>query len=279
MILKVLRGALARNFTALYEKLYVTSLSKLSLEQILTVYRMIQDTSYLDNRTNLRFKEESKKFIIHSVIRELLKRHITLKKITGHLMSCATLHKNVEEFKYILSSVEVYVKRGEYWDTVKSLILEVQPDEHMVHKILNECVETRNFANAQDIKSTLLCNLDPKFRSILNEQLVKDFEALLPDESPTDPCPMTTRNSEECVRVETIASPDSNQMDSPQRECPKKQTVSSVSDIETKRTERKLTREEISMSNTSYVVEPIGNYFINFLLLLLSLASFSVIHI
>ncbi|RLU22399.1 hypothetical protein DMN91_004677 [Ooceraea biroi] len=210
VILEIMRNAFVCQFNNLFEKVYVTSLSKLSIEEILAIYQMIHDVQ--NSRNAARFKEQSRKLIIHSIVRELLKRQMPLKMIIDQLVVCIAPNKNVYEFQNILTSVESYVKRAEYWNTVRSLILMFEPSKDIIENVLRVCVETKNLADIEDVNNTLMNELDSILRLTLDRNLVKSFYNLITEKTARDSCPVATISRfGKCERVESIASPDSKQ--------------------------------------------------------------------
>ncbi|EZA59675.1 hypothetical protein X777_16658 [Ooceraea biroi] len=254
-----MRNAFVCQFNNLFEKVYVTSLSKLSIEEILAIYQMIHDVQ--NSRNAARFKEQSRKLIIHSIVRELLKRQMPLKMIIDQLVVCIAPNKNVYEFQNILTSVESYVKRAEYWNTVRSLILMFEPSKDIIENVLRVCVETKNLADIEDVNNTLMNELDSILRLTLDRNLVKSFYNLITEKTARDSCPVATISRfGKCERVESIASPDSKQnAGALQAESSRTQDVASNSEVDMNRDERESSRGEDSINQVSYTLQPIDD--------------------
>lgn len=182
---------------------------------------------------------------INHIILELLNRQISLKIITTRLVESMPV-KNVEKINNILRCVDAHVKPGEYWNTVKILVLQpsFQPFKHTLEMILKECINYENFTDIEDVNDILFNKLHPSLMSALDKHLVERFKNLT-KQTVKDSCSSTLiqdfgKNS----AAENIASPDSNA-----DEILLQEEVPKICDVI-------VTNND---ANTSYTIQPIGN--------------------
>ncbi|KYM87377.1 hypothetical protein ALC53_03564 [Atta colombica] len=70
-----------------------------------------------------------------NIIKELLNRQLSLKAIVNHLVEYIPINDS-NNLMNILECIEKYIKRGEYWNTVRTLVLRLPPDKQRFKSIL-----------------------------------------------------------------------------------------------------------------------------------------------
>ncbi|XP_067208947.1 putative histone-lysine N-methyltransferase 1 isoform X2 [Linepithema humile] len=238
-IFETLQNVSATNFNFFCEQMYITSLTKLSVEQILMIYTMLCDYNLKRENFTLSIK------CIRHIVMELLNREVSLKTIVKRLVEYMPV-KSAEKINNILSCVDEHVKVGEYWNTVKVLILQpsFQPTKHTIEKILKECITYENLMNIQDVNDILIDKLHPTLMSALDKHLVECFKNLTKKTMKNSPLPLI-QNFGENSAAENIASPDSNADETLlQVETPKKYDIIAVTSSDV---------------NTSYMIQRIDN--------------------
>lgn len=198
--------------------IYIKLLKKLTVDQILTIYQMFHDS-----RTLLKEDLSSMQYITQNTITEFLNRQISLKTIVNYLVQYIAPTNNSNDLMNILICVEKCIKRGEYWNTVRSLVLRL-PQYHseykrIIQKILIECIENEKLIDIEDVNNNLINQVSPKIISTLDKNIVERFKNLLIEK--------TENNSRSAIQnfgknlSSTIASPDGNtnllQIEPPER--------------------------------------------------------------
>jgi len=204
VILNVVQDALYLGYNFFCKTIHVTSLQKLTVEQILIMYQMFHDIGIKEEITLL-----SKRHIIQNIIKELLNRQLSLKTIVNYLVEYITPSKDSNNLMNILVCIEKYIKRGEYWNTVKTLVLRLPPDKHIIQKILLDCTENEKLIDIQDINNNLMSKIPPILISILDKDVLERFKSLLVEKTENNSPMILVQNFGESS-AETIASPDGN---------------------------------------------------------------------
>ncbi|KYN21645.1 hypothetical protein ALC57_05977 [Trachymyrmex cornetzi] len=86
------------------------------------------------------YKQQLCKFKHENIIKELLNRQLSLKAIVNHLVEYIPI-KDSNNLMNILECIEKYIKRGEYWNTVRTLVLRLPPDKQRFKSILTEKID------------------------------------------------------------------------------------------------------------------------------------------
>lgn len=231
--------------------MYIALLAKLDIDQIFTAYKMLYNF----------ICHEWKMEIICNTIKELLKRQMSLKMIVDRLVTFVVPLNNPGQLYNILMCVEPFIKSGEYWDTVRTIVLLLQPpNKNIIEKILRDCIKSDKLSNIQEVNNTLISKLLPIVMSTLDNHLVIRFKNLLTEGAirNSDPAVSVQEFGENVIVTETIASPDPEQ-NSSQIESPRRCDITSANTTDTSRTKRVI--QEINvMNDTPYKVLPIGNY-------------------
>ncbi|KYN45311.1 hypothetical protein ALC56_00157 [Trachymyrmex septentrionalis] len=81
------------------------------------------------------YKQQLCKFKHENIIKELLNRGLPLKAIMNHLVEYIPINDS-NNLMNILECIEKYIKRGEYWNTIRTLVLRLPPDKHIIENIL-----------------------------------------------------------------------------------------------------------------------------------------------
>ncbi|XP_032691072.1 protein dopey homolog PFC0245c-like isoform X2 [Odontomachus brunneus] len=152
----------------------------------------------------------------------------------------------------ILECIKHFIKPGEYWYIARSMILMLTPDKYIVESILRDCKRHKKLSDVQDINSMLINKLHPGIISQLDKNLMMHFKSLLNGEAAKDIYNVESVQDfgESLVEVDTIASPDSKQIDSPESY---NNAVTDGSQSITKR------REINAISTRSYILHSIDN--------------------
>ncbi|XP_071626837.1 uncharacterized protein [Temnothorax longispinosus] len=170
-ILDTMKETLESGYSFLCRMIYSKSLQKLTIDQILTMYRMFHTGELLTLST--------KNYITNNTITELLNRQMSLKTIVDRLVDYITPITNSNNLTNILRCIEKNIKPNEYWNTVRTLILKVSPDiipQHIIQKILVECMLNEKFTDIQDVND----NLIRKVRlSTLDKNVIEHFKSLV----------------------------------------------------------------------------------------------------
>ncbi|XP_011701501.1 PREDICTED: protein PFC0760c-like isoform X2 [Wasmannia auropunctata] len=202
-IVNILQEALYFGYNFFCKTLYVTVLRKLTTNQILVVYQMFHS----DIHVNEEFTHSIKRDIIRDIIKELLNRRLSLQTIVNYLLEYITTN-DPNNLVNILTCIEQYIKRGEYWSTVKNLIMRLPPDnlKHVVQKILLDCKESKSI-DVEDIYDNLISKVPHIILiSMVDKGLLEHFERLRNEKTKNNSGP-TIQNFGENL-WETIASPD-----------------------------------------------------------------------
>ncbi|XP_018360746.1 PREDICTED: uncharacterized protein PF14_0093-like [Trachymyrmex cornetzi] len=205
-MLNIVQNAFYLGYNFFCRTIYIISIQKLTVDQILTIYKIFHDS---------RVKEEmtlsSKRYIIQNIIKELLNRQLSLKAIVNHLVEYIPI-KDSNNLMNILECIEKYIKRGEYWNTVRTLVLRLPPDKRIIEKILYDCIENEKLFDVRDINRNLISKVPPKLISMLDKNILERFKSILTEK--IDCSILTANNSHSTVQnfgeslSETIASPD-----------------------------------------------------------------------
>ncbi|XP_011875751.1 PREDICTED: uncharacterized protein LOC105566399 isoform X2 [Vollenhovia emeryi] len=245
-ILGLIKGALDFNYIFFCTKLYKALLRKLTTEQILTIYQVI----YYSKAELPNFLKDIGQYTIE----ELLNRQIPVKTVVNRWIECIP-SPNSNDLMNMLKSIEKHIKCGEYWNTVRTLVLKL-PLEYgcymdVMKKILTECIENENLTDIQDVNDNLISKLPHYFKSKLGKDLER-FKSLLAEKTARKNNPRPALLIQDCREKlsETIASPDGNsnlsQIESPQ---------SSSSFIDKSTNGNKETKE----NGEAYILRPIDN--------------------
>ncbi|XP_036138851.1 uncharacterized protein PF11_0213 isoform X1 [Monomorium pharaonis] len=206
-ILDVIRNALHLGYNFFCRRIYLNSMAKLTIDQILIMYQMFHEIRPFYSKDE--FTIAAKKYIIHDVINELLKRQLSLKTIVSQMIEYIMLTKDPINLMNMLVCIEQYVKHGEYWNTVKSLILRLPPDKFIIEKILRECIENENLIDVQDVNKNLINKVHPKLILQLDKNILERFKRLTEKVAKNSHSTLLIQNFGENLS-ETIASPDGN---------------------------------------------------------------------
>lgn len=246
MIADIIRDALSFGFNYFCRTIYITLLQKLTIDQILTMYQIFYDTRM--SKYDLTFV---KLYITQNTITEFLNRQMSLKTIVNSLMKHIAPTNNSNDLRHILTCVENCIKRGEYWNTIRSLILRLPPDKRIIQKILVECIENEKFTDIQDVNNNLINQLSPILITSLDKDIIERFKNLLTEKTENNSCLVAQNFGEKFSQ--TIASPDGNtnfsQIESPR--C--SSTFINKNPNENNKTE---------VNRETYTLQLIGNYFI-----------------
>jgi len=180
------------------------SLQKLSIEQILIIYRKIHDIYIVKDELTIF----SKNYITQNIIIELLNRQMSLKTIVDYFMEYIALTSS--NLTNILMCIEKHIKRGEYWSTVRALVLRLLPNisKSIIQKILVECIESEKFTDIQDVNDNLISKIPPTLILMLDKDVAERFKkSLLAEKPENNSRPAVIQNLGESL-LETIASPD-----------------------------------------------------------------------
>lgn len=246
----MMQDTLYHGYNFLFGMIYVKSLQKLTMEHILIMYRKFHDIYTLKNHLSIF----SKNYMTQNIIIELLNRQMSLKTIVDCLMEHIVLTSN--NLITILTCVEKYIKHGEYWNTVRTLVLRLLPNvsKHIIQEILVECIESEKFTDIQDVNDNLINKVPPVLISELDKDIVERFKkGLLAEKTGDNSCPeILIQNFGESL-PETIASPDGNTNLS-QTESPKH------SDILIDKSVDENNDHITKVNGETYKLRPIGNY-------------------
>ncbi|XP_071563681.1 uncharacterized protein [Temnothorax nylanderi] len=234
-ILDTMKETLDSGYSFLCRMIYIKSLQKLTIDQILAMYRMFHTGELLTL--------SSKNYITNNTIIELLNRQMSLKTIVDCLVDYITPITNSNDLTNILICIEKHIKPNEYWNTVRTLILKVSPDiipQYIIQKILVECIENEKFTDIQDVNDNLIRNVRSMLISTLDKDVIERFKSLLAGKTANNSHPpaVLVQNFRESLSEpiashspailvqnfgeslsETIASPDGSmsQIESPKR--------------------------------------------------------------
>lgn len=246
MMLNIVQDAFYLGYNFFCRKIYVTSIQKLTVDQILTIYKIFHDSHVKEEMTLL-----SKRYIIQNIIKELLNRQLSLKAIVNYLVEYISI-KDSNNLMNILECTEKYIKRGEYWNTVRTLVLRLPPDKRIIEKILCDCIENEKLFDGQDINNNLISKVPSTL--ILNKNILEHFKSMLTEK--IDCSILTANNSHSTVQnfgeslPETIASPDGSM--SLSQESPRHDNNTFIN--------KSKDHVNIKMNGENYIVQPIGNY-------------------
>ncbi|XP_050448925.1 metacaspase-2-like isoform X3 [Cataglyphis hispanica] len=210
IIIDIIQEAVKQNFNYFCEQVYIASLKKLTVDQILKIYKMFHEN--WDSHSRRDFTIQARKNIACSIIKELLNREMSLKIIIDHMMTLILPTRNLNELYNILMCVDMYVKPGEYWKTVKNIILKRRPHvcKQIVEKILHECIQSNDLQNIQDVNNNLINKLDSTLISTLDKYAIKCFKNILVQKTAKNSySKVLINNFGESLTTGTIASPDS----------------------------------------------------------------------
>lgn len=197
----------------------------------------------------------SKKFITQNIVKELINRQMSTNMIVNRLVEYIEPLKNSGYFMNILTSIEKYIKHGEYWNTVRTLILRLPPDKHFIDKILLECIENEKLIDIQDVTNNLIDKVSPMLKSTLDKDVMERFKNLRAKTAKNFHPAMVQNFGENFM--ETIASPDGS-MNLSETEFPRHDSTfinKSANKIKDRVTE---------VNGEVYAIRPIGNYSIYF---------------
>ncbi|GAB1862853.1 Chitin-binding type-2 domain-containing protein [Camponotus japonicus] len=232
-ILDIMPEALTKNFNYFCEEVYVASLKRLNIDEILGAYKMLHDNWNVNWRKE--FTKPSRKNIASNIIEELLNRQMSLKIIVDHMVTHILPTKNLKELNNILLTVNKYVKPGEYWNTTKKLILTLQSNvpKYIIDQILNECIRSKELQKIQDVNSNLINKLDSSLISKFDKCVIMTcFKSMLVEKTAENSEVLTQNFGDSLITTETIASPDSpdpsQSISFTQQEPPTKYDVSSI---------------------------------------------------
>ncbi|XP_018352292.1 PREDICTED: uncharacterized protein LOC108754466 [Trachymyrmex septentrionalis] len=206
VMLNIMQNAFHLGFNFFCRTTYVLSMQKLTVNQIFTIYKIFHDSHVKGKMTLL-----SKRYIIQNIIKELLNRGLPLKAIMNHLVEYIPINDS-NNLMNILECIEKYIKRGEYWNTIRTLVLRLPPDKHIIEKILYDCIENEKLLDVQDINNNLISKVPPKLISILDKNILERFKSILTEKIGCSI--LIANNSHSTVQnfgeglPETIASPD-----------------------------------------------------------------------
>lgn len=230
--------------------IYTNSLQKLTIHDILTTYRMLD---HFPIRTEMT--PQSKIHIVQKIIIELSNRQLSLKTILNYFLEYINDSRNLGA---ILSCIERYIKPGEYWNTVKNLVLRLPLDKFIIEKILCDCIKNGNLIDIEDINNNLISKASPIAISILDKDVLESFKSLLAEKTANDSHPVVLVQNFGEKASETIASPDRSTSLSQTESLKRDNTFinKNANKIEDHSTE---INEELY---DNFIIRPIGNYFI-----------------
>lgn len=237
-MLNIMQNAFYLGYNFFCRTIYVISIQKLTVDQILTIYKIFHDNHVKEEMTL-----SSKRYIIQNIIKELLNRQLSLKAIVNHLVEYIPINDS-NNLMNILECIEKYIKRGEYWNTVRTLVLRLPPDKCIIEKILYDCIENKKLFDVQDINNNLISKLPPKLISILDKNILERFKSILTANN----FHSTVQNFGESLS-ETIASPDGSM--SLSQESPRRDNTF---------VDKNKDYVNIEMNGENYIMQPIGNY-------------------
>ncbi|XP_070170436.1 repetitive organellar protein-like [Polyergus mexicanus] len=254
-IIDIMQEALKQNFNYFCEVVYIASLKKLTVDQILKTYKMLHES--WDFYLRKDFTISARKNIVRNIIKELLDREMSLKIIIDHMMTFILPTRNLNELYNILMSVDMYVKPGEYWNTLRDLILKWRPYvcKQIVDKILYECIKSEDLQNIQDVNNNLINKLDSTLISTIDKYAIKCFKNILIKKTAKDSySEISTQNFGESL-TGTIASPDSpdpsQSMSFTQQESPIRDDIS-LREIDANQNENHVTQDVNSTKPYKY---------------------------
>ncbi|XP_032673991.1 uncharacterized protein LOC116845430 isoform X2 [Odontomachus brunneus] len=205
-IIDAINFAIHKEFYFFCHELYKKSLEKLTIDDILTIYRKFYDIYKLS------------KDITYDVIKELLSREISLKNIVDHIVAAINSSVIIDVTKYyeIFHCVKQFMKPGEYWYIARSMVLILTPHKHIVENILQDCIWHKKLSDVRDINNMLINKLHPGIMSELDKNLMMYFKSLLSEKTQDTYNVESVQDSEESfMEMDPIASPDSKQTNSP----------------------------------------------------------------
>lgn len=243
----IMQDALHLGYNFFCRTVYLSSIQKLTVDQILIMYKMFHEIRSFSLKDE--FTITSKRYITQDVIIELLRRQLPLKTIVSQMVEYIMSTKDSNNLMNILECIEKYIKHGEYWNTVKTLVLRLPPAKHIVEKILLECIENEKLNDIQDVNSNLINKVSPILISQLDKDILERFKSLLAEKIAKNSRPtLIFQNFGENLS-ETIASPDGN---------------TNLSHTESPRYDgtfaNKIKDRETEVNGETYIMRPIGNY-------------------
>lgn len=254
-ITDIIKKALHLRYIYFYKRVYITSLQKLTVDQILIIYQMVHDTCNSKHDLTLL----SNRYITQEIIKELINRQMSSDTIVNHMVEYIKPLKNSDYLTNILTCIEKYIKRGEYWNTVRTLILSwpLIVNKYIIHKILLECIENEKLIDIQDVNNNLINKLSPILISTLDKDIMERFKSLRPEKNAKN-ChsAILVQNFGENL-METIASPDGS-INLSQTESPRHDSTF------INKSANKINDHVTEVNEEVYVIRPIGNYFIYF---------------
>ncbi|KAL6262909.1 hypothetical protein P5V15_005698 [Pogonomyrmex californicus] len=195
-ILDIIQEASYHGFCFFYE----TLLSRLTVDQILITYQTFYNRLEMNDHLI-----KKKKSLIHKVIKELINKKMSLRMIVNHFIErTATTTNNLI---FIFTCIERYVKCGEYWNTLKPLILRLPSDKYIIVQVLMECIKNEKIVDIQDINDNLISKTPPEIISTLDKNIIERFKNLLTKKT-AESSHSIIQNFGENLASETIASPD-----------------------------------------------------------------------
>lgn len=204
-----MQNALAVGYMFLCRRIYIKLLEKLTVDQILIIYQMFHDIRIL-NEDSIFLKQ----YITQNTITEFLNRQISLKTIVNYLMLYIALTNDSNDLLNILICAERHIKSGEYWNTVRPLVLKLPQHyseyKHIIQKILIECIQNKKITDIKDVNNNLINKLSPALISILDNDIMKEFKNLLTEKTENDSRPAILIQNFGDNPSNTIASPDGN---------------------------------------------------------------------
>lgn len=244
--MNIINFAIYRKFYFFCQELYKTSLKILNIDKILEVYRMFYNVSKLS------------KNITYDVIKELLSRQMSLKNIVDRIVeyiNSSVITDAIRNYE-IFKCIKQFMKPSEYWCIAKSMVLILAPNTRIIEDILNDCTHHKKLSDVQDINNTLLRKLHFGISSRLDKCLMTRFENLLTEKAAKDNFTLESVQDfgENTVGTDTIASPDSRQMESPRSYNNVVINNNQINKIE------KCSQEVNTIDSRPYILHPIGNY-------------------
>lgn len=198
------------------------------------------------------------KDITHDIIKELLRREIPLKNIVDDIVASinSSIITDITKNYEIFQCVKKHMKSGEYWYIARSMVLILIPDKHIVESILYDCISHEKLSDIRDINNMLINKLPPGIISQLDKKLMTDFKSLLSGKVAKDTYNVESVRDfgESFVEMDTIASPDSKQMESPESFNNAVINSSQTNNI------KKCDQEVNVINKRPYILHPIGNY-------------------
>ncbi|XP_039314559.1 uncharacterized protein LOC105193856 isoform X2 [Solenopsis invicta] len=207
-ILDIMQEALYLGYNFFCTTIYSDLIQNLTVDQILMIYQMFYEIRPVSLKDELTMTLKMQ--ITDIVITELLKRQLSLKTIVTRIVEYISSIKDLNNLMNILVCFEKYIKRGEYWNTAKTLILRLPLNKRIIERILLECIENKKSIDIQDVNSNLIDKVSPILISQLDKDMLERFKNLSAEK--------VTKNSHPTLLIqnfgensaETIASPDGN---------------------------------------------------------------------